>query len=229
MLARQPIGDLVEVALVVLAHGHERRAAIALALEVHLRLDALGFGLGSPPKARSCMAITRSAMLGAPEARSRLEDRRAAQVACLEQPLSSPRAKSLHLLRPVVVGQRRVEDTSSLTSSGRRAAKPRPEQARRADGSPTSATGVLGVEKLPVRGSGADAGPQLAAAASKPSHIAGWQMPEWTRTISRCRPRELEHGQERLLRHLHPADLLHALLAGLLLLEQLALALMSPP
>src|SRR5579859_3015138 len=35
---------------------------------------------------------------------------------------------------------------------------------------------------------------------------------------------EIEHGQERLLRHLDPADLLHTLLALLLLLEQLALA-----
>src|SRR3954453_21220820 len=34
---------------------------------------------------------------------------------------------------------------------------------------------------------------------------------------------DLEHRQERLLRHLDPADLLHALLAFLLLLEQLAL------
>src|SRR5256885_16119404 len=33
----------------------------------------------------------------------------------------------------------------------------------------------------------------------------------------------LQHGQERLLRHLDPAHLLHALLARLLLLEQLAL------
>src|SRR5204862_7592556 len=33
-----------------------------------------------------------------------------------------------------------------------------------------------------------------------------------------------EHAQERLLRHLDPADLLHPLLAFLLLLEQLALA-----
>src|SRR6266511_4430515 len=36
--------------------------------------------------------------------------------------------------------------------------------------------------------------------------------------------RKLKDGQEGLLRHLHPTDLLHALLAGLLLLEQLALA-----
>src|SRR6185437_9160505 len=35
---------------------------------------------------------------------------------------------------------------------------------------------------------------------------------------------DAEHREERLLRHLHPADLLHALLALLLLLEQLALA-----
>ena len=35
---------------------------------------------------------------------------------------------------------------------------------------------------------------------------------------------QLEHRQERLLRDLDPADLLHALLAFLLLLEQLALA-----
>src|SRR3954471_14614826 len=35
---------------------------------------------------------------------------------------------------------------------------------------------------------------------------------------------QLEHGQERLLGHLDPAHLLHALLARLLLLEQLALA-----
>src|SRR5215210_7952181 len=35
---------------------------------------------------------------------------------------------------------------------------------------------------------------------------------------------ELEHREERLLRHLDAADLLHALLAFLLLLEQLALA-----
>src|SRR3954453_8426846 len=35
---------------------------------------------------------------------------------------------------------------------------------------------------------------------------------------------DLEHRQERLLGHLDPADLLHALLAFLLLLEQLALA-----
>src|SRR5687768_17080309 len=34
---------------------------------------------------------------------------------------------------------------------------------------------------------------------------------------------EVEHREERLLRHLHPADLLHALLALLLLLEELAL------
>src|SRR5204863_429238 len=34
---------------------------------------------------------------------------------------------------------------------------------------------------------------------------------------------EVEHGEESLLRHLDHADLLHALLAGLLLLEQLAL------
>src|SRR4051812_46874855 len=31
---------------------------------------------------------------------------------------------------------------------------------------------------------------------------------------------DLEHGQERLLRHLDPAHLLHPLLAGLLLLEE---------
>ena len=35
---------------------------------------------------------------------------------------------------------------------------------------------------------------------------------------------EVEHGEERLLRHLDPAHLLHALLACLLLLEQLALS-----
>src|SRR5436309_3431576 len=35
---------------------------------------------------------------------------------------------------------------------------------------------------------------------------------------------EVEHGKKGLLRHLHPADLLHPLLALLLLLEQLALA-----
>src|SRR5665213_4422939 len=34
---------------------------------------------------------------------------------------------------------------------------------------------------------------------------------------------DAEHREERLLRHLYPADLLHALLALLLLLEQLAL------
>jgi len=34
----------------------------------------------------------------------------------------------------------------------------------------------------------------------------------------------IENGEEGLLRHLHPADLLHALLALLLLLEELALA-----
>src|SRR6266566_1989151 len=35
---------------------------------------------------------------------------------------------------------------------------------------------------------------------------------------------DVEHGQERLLRNLHGPDLLHALLALLLVLEQLALA-----
>src|SRR5437764_13354810 len=35
---------------------------------------------------------------------------------------------------------------------------------------------------------------------------------------------DLENGQERLLRNLHRSDLLHALLALLLLLQQLALA-----
>src|SRR3954447_23263607 len=41
---------------------------------------------------------------------------------------------------------------------------------------------------------------------------------------SPLRVAEVEHGEERLLRHLDGADLLHPLLAGLLLLEQLALA-----
>src|SRR4051812_46352353 len=41
---------------------------------------------------------------------------------------------------------------------------------------------------------------------------------------SPLRVAEVEHGEECLLRHLDRADLLHPLLAGLLLLEQLALA-----
>ncbi len=39
-----------------------------------------------------------------------------------------------------------------------------------------------------------------------------------------CRPPKLEHREERLLRNLHAADLLHPLLPLLLLLEELALA-----
>src|SRR5450755_197902 len=69
--------------------------------------------------------------------------------------------------------------------------------------------------------------PRRAAAATGPDQIARSACPA---AGSRGSPSlsallaEFEHGQERLLRHLDPADLLHPLLALLLLLEQLALA-----
>src|SRR5207247_11370783 len=65
---------------------------------------------------------------------------------------------------------------------------------------------------------------------SRPAHPR--QAPPRTARTQRASPAprlpllliEVEHGQERLLWHLDRADLLHPLLALLLLLEQLALA-----
>src|SRR5918992_1542049 len=54
--------------------------------------------------------------------------------------------------------------------------------------------------------------------------MPGSMTPAWTRTVLGGGLIQLEHREERLLRHLHAAHLLHALLAFLLLLEQLALA-----
>ena len=51
----------------------------------------------------------------------------------------------------------------------------------------------------------------------------------WKATVVTVTPPTLEHGQEGLLRDVHGAHPLHPLLAFLLLLEELALAEMSPP
>src|SRR5580704_5637672 len=75
------------------------------------------------------------------------------------------------------------------------------------------------------QGSGAPAGRRLANTQRSASAMA----PVSTVSTNRIRAKfmgsfiaDLEDGEERLLRNLHAADGLHALLAGLLLLEQLA-------
>src|SRR5205814_2398439 len=63
------------------------------------------------------------------------------------------------------------------------------------------------------------------AHASRPRRSVSGRCCRGTRTaVARLLLAELEHGEERLLRHLDATHLLHPLLALLLLLEQLFLA-----
>src|ERR687898_2441956 len=160
------------------------------------------------------MGRSRSATVGAQNARF-------SSVAASKSPASSSRSSSSAYVTTSSdhswSGSGASNSTRSVTSSGCRAAKSR--QTKPPYDAPTSAT--RSPATVSARSS-CRGWRRSSPGSSNPSHIPGSATPAWTSTVLRLI--QLQHGEERLLRHFDAPDLLHPLLAFLLLLEELPLA-----